>query len=408
LNEARLEWKRHRTLVAASMFGFSTSALHLYSGGLLMAPLEEQFGWSRSMITSGLLLISIVGVIGAPFIGRIIDRVGPRRIALPGMALYLCAFAMVGLNQGSAWQWYGSMALLASGSLLLKPTVWALAVTTVFTKARGLALAITQTGTSVTGVVVPLLVAALLSAFGWRGAYIGLAAIWLVIVFPFVFWKFRTSLDRAPASQPARASPPSPGRSSREEMRSPVFFKLVSISLLMVLVTTALLFHLVPMLTEMGVSRTTAAQMATLIGITSIVGRLTGGLLLDHFPATLVGAVIFLLPAMASVLLLWAVPSMTVCITAVVMIGLALGAEIDVLSYMASRHFSLGNFGLLFGTMAGFMSLGSGLGPTIGGVIHDRFGDYEYLLAGTIPLVLMSVILCVTTGNKPAAVSSRP
>ena len=107
-----------------------------------------------------------------------------------------------------------------------------------------------------------------------------------------------------------------------------------------------------------GMLPVAAAGVASLIGISSVVGRLGTGYLLDHFRASRVGAIIFLLPVVACTLLLTAGADPLAQSVAAVVIGLTLGSEIDVIVFLTSKHFGLKNFGAIYGGLLTALSIG--------------------------------------------------
>src|SRR5690606_27069803 len=128
------------------------------------------FGWGRVELSAGLMIVTIVSIAASYFVGRLIDRVGPRRIALPGLAAYCVAFSSFSLLTGPLWQWWLCWSLLAIADQATKPTVWATAITSRFTASRGLALAIMMMGTSVASSVNPIIATFLIDNYGWRFA----------------------------------------------------------------------------------------------------------------------------------------------------------------------------------------------------------------------------------------------
>ena len=128
----------------------------------------------------------------------------------------------------------------------------------------------------------------------------------------------------------------------------------------MTIPTIGLQVHYVPLVTQKGVDLASAAYMAGAIGIGSIVGRITCGYLMDRWHGQIVGAVFFLLPV-GSCLMLVNYTGGMVSGTAIAFVqGLALGAEIDIITYLASRYFGLRNYGTLVGTIMGGVGLANG------------------------------------------------
>src|SRR5688500_9286299 len=120
------------------MTGYAISSVHLYSMGMMIAPLEAEFAWSRAQISSGLLIISVILFPCSPFVGVAIDRFGPRRIALIGVAVYCTGVALLSVAQQAMWTWWLLWLVVAFGHLCLKPTVWVAAITGLFDSSRGL------------------------------------------------------------------------------------------------------------------------------------------------------------------------------------------------------------------------------------------------------------------------------
>lgn len=107
------EWRRFGVNVPACLLGMSLVASHSYVLGVMLGPLEAQFGWSRSQISTGPLLLSFATVLLAPFGGRAVDRFGPRAIALIGVPFYAVALALVGFSGPSIASWLAFYVLLA-------------------------------------------------------------------------------------------------------------------------------------------------------------------------------------------------------------------------------------------------------------------------------------------------------
>jgi MFS family permease len=131
--------------------------------------------------------------------------------------------------------------------------------------------------------------------------------------------------------------------------------------------------HFVPILTDRGAAPLEAAGIASLVGIFSIVGRLGTGVLLDRFPGHLIGAAAFLLPIIASVLLLLDGANPLSQVIAAAVLWLTVGSEVNVITYLAARHFGLKNFGALYGALLMAFSLGTACGPLAAGAVFDHY-----------------------------------
>lgn len=159
--------------------------------------------------------------------------------------------------------------------------------------------------------------------------------------------------------------------------------------------------HLVPILRSAGAEPLAAAGTASLVGLFSIVGRLGVGFLLDRFPGRVVGACAYLVPIAGAALLLFDGTNPAIQTVAAALFGLTLGAEVDVIAYLASRYFGLRNFGGLFGGLVAALSLGTAFGPLAAGATFDRFGGYEPFLVATVVLMGLSSLALASLRRPP-------
>ncbi|MGE2837168.1 MFS transporter [Mycobacterium sp. SMC-4] len=414
---ALAEWRRFGKVPLAAGLGYSMGVIHVYCLGAFMEPLQDEFGWSRAQASVGLTIVGMAAAIAALPIGLLVDRLGPRRVGLCGVVLMATTFALMGTATGSMANWILLWALLSFASFWVQTTVWTSAVASRFETSRGLAFAVTLSGGSLAAAVFPPLATALIGVWGWRGAFIGLGVLWGGLVLAAVALFFRGAQDEAradaraePAAVPAAdtptavATPPVelPGVTMREGLRSLTFYQLLLAAGLFAFTTLGVVVHLVPILRDAGAEPLAAAGTAALVGLFSIVGRLGVGLLLDRFPARVVGACAYLVPIAGSALLLFDGANPVSQTAAAALFGLTLGAEVDVIAYLASRYFGLRNFGGLFGGLVAALSLGTAFGPLASGATSDHFGGYAPFLVLT--MVLMGVSSLALALLKPAPV----
>lgn len=408
VTSASSEWKRYWFLPVAAALGYATSVIHVYSMGPFIEPLQAEFGWSRAQVSSGLSISAIISALFCIPIGMLVDRVGPRRVGLVGAVLILLAYAALGTATGSTANWMFLWCVLAVATFGVQTTVWTSAVTSRFEASRGLALAITLSGASVAATLFPLLATWLIGSFSWRTAFMASSGIWAVVVLPVLFLAFRGARD---GGGPLLAKPDATvsalsGVSFLEGIRMPALYKLLVAAGLFTFTAIGMLVHFVPLLTAEGSDPLEAAGVASLIGIFSIFGRLAAGLLLDRYPGHLVGAVACLFPILSSALLLFNGGNVAFQILAAIALGLTLGAEVDVVAYLASRHFGLKSFGALYGALVMALGFGVALGPLVAGSMFDRFGDYrEFLMLGG-GAMLVSALALLSLG--PAPTTFRP
>lgn len=398
---ASAEWRRHYMLPIAAALGYATSVIHIYGLGPYIGPISQSFGWSRTQITFGLTIATLVQAVFSLPIGLAVDRLGPRLFGLAGVLLTTGAFALLGTATGNLGNWWFLWGLLALATLPVQATIWTSAVATRFEASRGLAFAVTLCGASVAVAVFPLLGSWLIKMHGWQTAVAVQAGIWVAIVFPVIFFFFRGAHDKPRKNVEREARRELSGVSLAAGLRSTIYLRLLLASLLFTFTIIALVVHFVPILTDRGADPLRAAGIASLVGFSSIAGRLVTGVLLDRFRGSWVGAGAFMLPALGSILLIFSGDAFLPQAVAAVLIGLTLGAEVDVIVYLTTKHFGLKNFGALYGGLLAALSIGTATGPLSAAVVFDRYGSYAPFLWLTVGFMVASSLALLSL-PKPA------
>lgn len=149
--------------------------------------------------------------------------------------------------------------------------------------------------------------------------------------------------------------------------------------------------HLIPLLRDLGAGPVGAARTASLVGLSSVVGRLGIGMLLDRFSAPLVSLFVLALAA-TGIGLLWLDGAAWGALAAI-LIGMAAGAEIDLLAYLTASHFGQREYGAIYGWQYSVFALGYGLSPLALGLMRDATGDYALALAVSSLLVGVAALL---------------
>jgi MFS family permease len=395
---ASAEWRSFWYLPIAAAIGYSTAVLHTYAIGPFIAPLQQEFGWSRAQLSIGITIAGLAGAVFSVPIGILVDKLGPRIVGLIGVVLMTSSFALLGTATGSTANWLLLWSFIAFGNLWLQATVWTSAVASRFETSRGLAFAVTLSGASIAATIFPVLATWLIGSYGWRKAFMAMGAIWVAVVLPVMLLFFRGARDKGRkgrASTPVDASTLT-GMSVAEGLRSPAFYKLLLASGLFTFTALGIIVHFVPILTDRGADPLAAAGIASLVGVFSIVGRLGTGFLLDRFPPQYVGAMVFVLPIVAcSLLLLDGANPLSQSVAAAIF-GLTVGAEVDVIAYLVSRHFGLKHFGVFSGAMIGALALGVAFGPLGAGAAFDRYGSYAEFLMLTMAFMAISSVALAT------------
>ena len=404
---AAAEWRQGWGVVLSGAMGMALASTTVYTLGIFIAPLEAEFHWSRAEISAGLTINTVLAVIFSPFIGIMVDRIGVRRLGILGSLGYCAVFAGLAFTTASVWTWWGLWFLLGLIGLAIKPTVWSARVSSMFVASRGLALSVTLCGTALGSSLTPIVGNYLIEHFGWRHALVGLGGFWALLVMPPVAVFLTSARDMEFKTPPARPTDPvatvpvRAGVSIREGLLSWRYAKLAIAGFLTCLVIVSFVSSLVPIISSHGFKRQTAANIAGLAGLATVIGRLTGGYFLDRSNGNIVGAVSVGLAVIPSVLFLAFPGSLAISTAAVLILGLTMGAELDAVAYLTTRHFGMRHFGVLFGTIAGLLALATGLGPLLVSLIYDLTRSYDLALIAYVPLSLIAAVSFLSLGRYP-------
>src|ERR1700691_4891143 len=166
----------------------SFGSLVIFAFGVFIKPLSDQFGWSRTEISLAFTLTALMVAIFSPFIGRMVDRVGARKVLLPCVAVYGAAFCCLALVKTLAGLYtiYILLGVVGNGTTQL---CYARVISAWFDRRRGLALATMMAGGGAGAIGIPPLPPWLVDAYGMREAYVLLgASIFVLGMIPAALW----------------------------------------------------------------------------------------------------------------------------------------------------------------------------------------------------------------------------
>lgn len=403
--EFRLHWK----MILAAAIGFSFTSVITATTGLFIKPVSDEFGWSRAMVSSGISITAVLTFLFSPLFGVFIDKWGVRRMAIPGLLLMICVIASLSRLDGSAWMWFTIWTVYSVAALMTKSTVWTASANSTFVAGRGLALGLVLSGSALAQAFSPMYAEYLIRSLGWREAFVWLAVSWgVVAVFLCLLWLkdgYEISRKLRDAGQATAQATKTlldvPGLSVGEALRDPALLRIAVSTFVIMTVTIGLVVHQIPILTEIGVSRTTAAFYALPAGLSGIAGKLITGLLLDRYPARWVGGLTMGATSLSFVLLLLPNGPTWAIVTALMINGYAGGTKLQLVGFLTAAYSGMRQFGTIFGIMASLIAGGSGLGPVLGGWIYDTWHSYAPGLWGGFFLTLFSAILLLGLGAYP-------
>lgn len=353
-----------------------------YGFGTIFTPVIEEFGWSAAATSFAFSLRSEVQGIGAPFIGYLVDRMGPRKILSAGIIIMSGGmFAMAYMQ--NIWQFYAAMFVIAIGISSAGGPVGLVATATWFDERRARAMSVMTIGGGISGLFV-VLVAYLVEELGWRGALRVMAVGILVLgLLAASNVRARPRGHRQPMDGIVRPGVDDDYDPAEDEWGVPPRHVLLSRAFLLVsfgqaamgFATTALIVHQIPFLEAHGVSKTAAAASITVFTLTSLVGRLGFGYLADRYEKRLMLTISALI-ATVGFSLLALVETLPQAIVVLMIIAPGFGGMIPVRPALLADYFGTRYFGTVNGLGVLIMTLGAFGGPWLVGRVVDQTGAY--------------------------------
>lgn len=371
------------------------SPVYQISFGAYLRPMAADLGWSRGSLSLGPAIASLASAVASPLFGWWIDRSGARRVALAGcIAMPLC-IALLGLMPSSYAGYVMISAMIGFFGAATFPAVYLYLVPQYFDRNLGLAISLSVVGMGVGQVVMPQLNQALIGAGGWRFGWIGLGTILLCAGIANVLMFIRDR-PQTGGSHAGRAPVDLQGHAFEAVVRMPSFWLLSFAFLLISMVTTGVAVHLPTILVDRGLTPSEGVAALSMVGIGSIIARLTSGVLMDRMSVA-VPAILYIGGQAVGCILIALDLGMTATILGAMLVGAGLGAESDLMPFILRRAYGMRSFGRNFGTSFTMLSLGTVIGPGAIGLIFDRIGSYTPMLlafaaSGMIAASLISLL----------------
>lgn len=397
-------------IVGVSIVGLATgwAAIGVFSFGAFVIPLETEFGWQRGEISLAPAIINLTGIAMAPILGFLVDRHGVRKILLPSaLMLGLLTLSLYFLS-ANIWHFYTIWFLVAVLGCAAAPLSYSKVIANWFDRKRGIALGLGLAGVGLGAALLPPFAQYLISEHGWRVAYLGLGALVIFIGFPMLLIFLRNAPenmglrpDGDNGSETDSRQSVLRGYSVKEMIRQRSLWLMLAMFLCIGMVVTSIILHLIPLLVERGIEPERAAKGQAFLGLSLIAARVFAGFLMDRFFAPYV-SIVFMLGAAAGFVILASGISGPVVLIAIVLVGMSIGAEFDVMGYLTSRYAGLLSYGQIFGFLFAAFELGAAIGSVVMGYCHEFTGEYTIALWIMSALALISCVLASMLGPYPA------
>jgi len=395
----------------------------LYTGGIVhfgftavFEPIAEEFGWSYAQVSLAFSLRGFEMGLLAPFIGLLVDRWGPKRLIFGG-ALLICAGFLLLSRITSLAGFYGAFILIAMGMSTCSGTVLMTAITNWFRRKAGLAIGIVASGFGMGGLIVPL-ETWLIDSVEWRQAMITVGLGMLVIVLPLSFivrhkpeqYGYLPDGDSNGTADTGetetQAEDVEVNVSAREALKGRVFWHIAVASACHSFAIGAVVTHLMPYLSSIGIARSVSSIVALALPVASIAGRLSSGWFSDRVGSKLIFSTSFALMT-AGVLVFAYVTAgkMWLLVPFAFALSLGWGWSVTTRITLLRDYYGRASFGTILGCTSGVMMLGNMAGAPLAGLVFDTWGSYQGAWLSYAAVTLLGAVLVFTIPSSKGAAS---
>ena len=393
---------------------FILSGVGWYAFSLFVKPLEAAMGWSRGEIMAGFTVLFLMIAVTSPFIGRIVDRYGAKRVIVSGAIIVGLGFTFL-TQMNHLWHFYLGYAIVGAGLTAMGQVPASALVSNWFQRKRGLAIGIMSTAVGGGGfVMAPIVGSYLIPNYGWRPSYFALAVITWVLIIPLALLIIKMKPSdiglypdgaEAPAPTLNQTLPSAPvGLTLKLALATPAFW-LIAVSYFCSNTSqVGAIQNQVPYLQDIGFPVATVASALGTVGLSSAVGKLTFGWLCDRIQPKYACTIGICFQIVGLLILMSVGPTTPVSLIWMyaILMGFGAGSWLPTMSMLTSYTFGLVSYGAIFGVVSMFQSAGTAIGPSMGGFMYDIMNTYHW--AFIIFLVLYLIALpAVLLIRRPSA-----
>lgn len=363
----------------------------------------KEFGWSRTVVTSGnalgkLLVAPLFGFLA----GWLIDRYGPRRMMMAGSIM--AGAALIGLSMmNSLGMFYMFYVLNAIGYVFGGPLPCQVIISRWFTRNRGKAMGIAYLGIGTGGAIVPLIAAGLEKNIGWQLALTSLGGMIILLSFPLAFF------IKEPAATPQSSDKPSVQVPVSHILRNRNFYLLAFGSMCSIGAVGGINQHLKLYLRDLDFSQTQAAHVISLVLLSSLAGRVLMGMLADIMKRKYVMILIYMIVGLSIPLLL--VPDFPGRIYMfAVIFGIGLGGDYMIIPLMAGDLFGINTLGRVMGIILVADGIAESVSPMLVGALYNEVtSSYAsgFILLIFIALAGAAIVSFLPKTKNPAAIENK-
>jgi sugar phosphate permease len=382
------------TIVAVSfLVNLTVFGLSIHGFTALVKPIEEELEWSRKAISAAMACASLSMAIAAPFVGRLIDRIGARFVMPAGAGIMgVCCLLMSRMQSLSSFYILYGIAGVGQAAATMIPI--SLVISNWFHVKRGRALGIAMAGTGLGGMIFVPIVTWVITNWGWRTAFLFAGTV-ILLTIPTTLGLIRTRPSEKgllPDGESVSKGDmvESEGLTVQEAVRTTSFWLIGAMMFLFGAVVMGVVVHLMSYLTDIGHSRRTASFVFAVMTALTVVGKIGIGFIADRWGLRQALALTYSLIT-AGILFLLGAKSLLVACASVVVYGFAAGAPLLINPALTAECIGLRQFGAVYGSLTLISTLGTGIGAFLAGAVYDTTQSY-------IPVFVLFAVCMVVAG----------
>ncbi len=347
----------------------------IYSFALFVVPWLDEYAVSRSTVMLAILFFQVMTGLISPFIGQLLDKYTMRLLVVfgaicMGVGLFFLSLATEFWQVVVIYTFVLPVSMLLTGTLASQTMIskW-------FTTQRSLAIGLSAMGTSIGGLLIPLVTAMLIEHYAWQGALLVLAVGSLVILVPINLLILRIEPPLQGVASQKSSDPYQRIWTSKEILSSRAFWIPVISLIPMNAAFGGVQFNLGAYMQDLGYEQSTAAQLISLTAFSMIVGKLFFGAMGDRVDHRILFWIMALLQV-GSLTLYEGTPGLSALLVAALLQGFAVGGVMPMMGISYSERFGTLSFGKILGYVNLFMMVGS-FGSILSGWVFDLTGSYD-------------------------------
>ena len=400
-------------LVGVAAFLLTLMSLTVFQGlGTILVALERQFGWSRTALSGAFSLARVEGAFLGPVEGFLVDRVGTRKMVFIGYILMGLGFLWLGQVE-TLWAFYASFMLITLGSGLGGWLAIIAMVNNWFTRQRTFAMASAMSGIHFGGLLVPLLALGI-EAFEFSGAATIIGVFLLIVVGPAAKairnhpedMGLQPDGDSENSSESVLTEDDEPDFTAAQALRTPAFWILTVMQVASSVAIVTLALHLVPKLTDMGMTLSGAGTVVLTYTIVALPSQFLSGYFADRLPKTLMIAIFLAIQGIALTIIAFADTILLAYIFAL-LYGIGFGGRNPLTTAIRGEYFGRKAFATIMGISQFPMNIGMIGAPLFAGYMFDTTNSYVIPFSVFAILTFFGAFLMLFV-KKPRKLTQQP